>query len=363
MPQAGLLSLPTGGGKTRTAAWFVRTLVGRRSPFRVLWIAPTKELVEQAVSTFINLGREFPTGYDTLASVGKISRSSQRNYPLVVTFLTAQLASRRNDEVAGACFDLLIFDEAHQATARTFKLAIDSVLRNSDSRVLGLTATPGRSDDIEGDDLVGLFSATLIVSNILGPDPVRKLRDLGVLSQVEVRTVPLPKQWEQVRVRSLDSNTLSIDALAANPARFWALVDTMADLGPSTRCLCFGASIAHCYALAAAVKQRGVEVDVISHRISPTRRSLALDRFHSGHTKILFNKSILATGYDCPGITDVVLGTPIRSPILWEQIVGRASRGKAVAGTSSSTIFELDDHRLMHGRVLSYARYLGELWC
>jgi superfamily II DNA or RNA helicase len=87
-----------------------------------------------------------------------------------------------------------------------------------------------------------------------------------------------------------------------------------------------------------------------------------LERFAAGQISVLLNKNILATGYDCKSITDVVLATPVRSAVLWEQIVGRVSRGPAVGGTDVGVVWEIDDHRRMHGELLSYARYLGELW-
>jgi DNA repair protein RadD len=112
----------------------------------------------------------------------------------------------------------------------------------------------------------------------------------------------------------------------------------------------------------AALRDIGLRAETISHNTEPKLRQRILMRFGSGDIDILLNKSILATGYDCPAITDVVLASPIRSPILWEQILGRASRGPAVGGTKVGCIWELDDHRQMHGQVMSYLRYMKDLW-
>ncbi len=53
--KAGLMALPTGGGKTRTASWSV--LEGLRAELisSVLWTAPTRELLDQAFETFLEL--------------------------------------------------------------------------------------------------------------------------------------------------------------------------------------------------------------------------------------------------------------------------------------------------------------------
>jgi DNA repair protein RadD len=87
-----------------------------------------------------------------------------------------------------------------------------------------------------------------------------------------------------------------------------------------------------------------------------------LARFEAGEISVLLNKQLLPAGYDCPAISDVVLASPVRSSILWEQILGRVSRGPAVGGTVAGRVWELDDHRAMHSKVLSYARFLGDLW-
>src|SRR5699024_7971535 len=44
---AGLISLPTGAGKTRTGVYLIFEYLASRPRSRVVWIAPTRELVEQ----------------------------------------------------------------------------------------------------------------------------------------------------------------------------------------------------------------------------------------------------------------------------------------------------------------------------
>ncbi len=53
--RAGMVVLPTGGGKTVVAAhWLLRYVVAKGG--RVLWLAPRLELVKQAFQTFKKLG-------------------------------------------------------------------------------------------------------------------------------------------------------------------------------------------------------------------------------------------------------------------------------------------------------------------
>ena len=360
--RTALVSLPTGAGKTRTGLWFFREQLECGRVRRLLWIAPSNELVEQAVETAKALWSEFPGAPQLDVSVGTLTLGSTRADESIAFFCTAQLAAKRLDDLRRLSADLLIFDEAHQSVARTFREIIRCQVTQNEGRVVGLSATPGRASADEGEDLQDIFHGNLITSKELGRAPVPALRQSGVLSDLAIETIPLPSQWDQVRVVSLTDRSLSIDELALHPSRFWATIETIRNLPDNAKTLVFGASIAHCYALTAVLQTEGISAVTLSHHTSPSKRRSVLTQFAIGETRVLLNKVLLATGYDCPAITDVVLASPIRSPILWEQIIGRASRGPAVGGTRVGRIWELDDHRKMHNRVLSYARFLADLW-
>ena len=357
--KSSLVSLPTGGGKTRTALWFFRECIEKELVKSLVWIAPSKELVFQAATTFSDLWHEFPSSAQVRVSIGRVQKQSGR-LP-TASFLTAQRATRHLSELGIAKPELLIFDEAHQAVARTFR-EILKTQASTGGLAFGLSATPGRSLAEEGEDLLHLFGNNLIVSRKLGKNPVTFLREQGVLSEINMSFLPLPTAWEQTRVKSLESKSMNLEGLASNNARFWATVSKLDGLPTKSKTLVFCASIAHCHALRSALTNKRLVSAVVSHKTPDHERDENLRAFEAGEINIIFNKSILATGYDCPEITDVVLASPIRSPILWEQIIGRVSRGPRVGGTEVGYVWELDDHRRMHREIMSYARYLGDLW-
>jgi DNA repair protein RadD len=357
-----LVSLPTGAGKTRTAVWFARELATRQLARTVLWVAPSSELVEQAVGCIEDLWTRFAGAPSTELLINTFGDGNKSRQDLRVFVCTAQLAARRLETLADLNIDLLVFDEAHQAVARTFRQVISRVLESGKARAVGLSATPGRATEDESEDLRDLFKGQIITASELGKSPVEHLIQKGVLSALEVSLLPLPEHHEGSRVRSLDRRYLSLDDLALTAARFWAVVDVIESRPQTSKTLVFGASLAHCYALAGALHKKAESVAVVSHSTAPSRRKDILQRFAAGTIDVLLNKSLLATGYDCPSMSDVVLASPIRSPILWEQVLGRVSRGPSVGGTKVGRVWELDDHRAMHRQVLSYARFLGDLW-
>jgi DNA repair protein RadD len=355
--RACLVSMPTGAGKTRTAVWFLRHQIEQAQECRAIWLAPSVELVDQAVQAIEQVWREFPTERRVTVRTNDIVRSPNTGPPSIAV-ATLQLAARNLESIRSCRPTHLVFDEAHYATTRTFRKTVETVLGHESGTVIGLTATPGRTGDDEQYDLADLFENRVLTPSSLGKDPIAALRAMGVLSDVRSVTIELPKQWNQARARTVGGGT-NIGDLSMLPARFRAVSDAIVRIGEERRCLVFCHALDHCYALAGDVAARGVSVGVVSHATSAEKRKSLLSRFEEGEIKVILNRSILATGYDCPAISDVVLASPVKSPIAWEQIVGRASRGPAVGGESEARIWEVDDHHAMHGAVQSYARYMS----
>jgi DNA repair protein RadD len=96
--------------------------------------------------------------------------------------------------------------------------------------------------------------------------------------------------------------------------------------------------------------------------MSSTDRDRTIRAFEAGALSVLINKTLLATGYDCPAISNVILTVPIRSAVLFEQMVGRASRGPRVGGNSKATVWYFEDHLKWHGEPASYQRYALSGW-
>lgn len=357
-----MASLPTGGGKTRVGLWLAREQLLRNGAECVLWIAPASELVEQARATLDSFwfdrgdcqGVRVKTHH-----LEPVVRPSRREAG-TITLCTVQLATSRLRQGIAYEPDVVVFDEAHQAAAKTYRNVIERLSGDSNKNILGLTATPGRARAEETHNLSDLFDGNLVAPNSLGPHPVNALRERGVLAQVEFHRISLPTGWESLRVTPWDRGGPSVAELSLNAARFWAVVRTAIEVSQNRRCLVFGASIAHCEALAAAIGSQGVGVEVISHEQAKDERDRKISAFKHRFISVLINKNIMSTGYDDPELGDVILASPIRSPIQWEQIVGRISRGPAVGGTAMARVWELDDHHGLHERVMAAQRFSGE---
>ena len=132
-----LLYHATGIGKTVTAVEDAKS-VGERT----LFIAHTKELVEQAKEKFQLLWKDIDTG----TYMGDIKEKDAYVVCGSVQSISANIEQFNKDD-----FKYIIIDEAHHASANTYGKILDYF---EPDFTLGLTATPERSD---GEDILNIF--------------------------------------------------------------------------------------------------------------------------------------------------------------------------------------------------------------
>jgi superfamily II DNA or RNA helicase len=361
-----LVSLPTGGGKTRVGIWAMLEMIAHRNARSILWVAPSVELLQQAEDALRDMWKVFPAADRIDIRRAVLMNELGAEEAPVVFFLTPQLLRSRQHKLQREMGwpDLLVFDEAHQASARTYRESIEKVVRDSHGKavIVGLSATPGRANTNEAAELTATFGNKLITSDLLGRRPVDELRNRGVLSQIEFRQMEIEEGATPIVVGKKNLGRARLDWLSTNNDRFRASIDTIIGLPKTERAIVFAASIAHANAILCVIQSRGVTCDIITSMTDPARRRSAIDSFARGDCQVLVNKNILATGYDCPATSHIVLTSPIGSPILFEQAVGRVSRGPLVGGNEKGTVWQLDDHVAIHGVPASYYRFRDIDW-
>ena len=351
-----LLALPTGAGKTRTASVALLRLVTNGHASVVLWLAPTRELLEQAGATLrsVWLADRNAADLDIVRAdlLGGFPDEAER----VVLLATPQMVAARLRRGVFPNADIIVFDEAHHVEAPVFRRAVQRVRQRRRAAVLGLSATPGRTVAEETERLVDFFDGRLLRSKQLGRHPIIALQRRGVLARVVFKDVPT------VGARGAKPGGRSGAERSLDIGRFRAVVNLAHKLALKARVLVFAASVDHALLLAAALRSGGTHAAAVSSRDTPDTRHRRLHAFERGELSVLLNKRLLATGYDCPAIRHVILATRISSPILFEQIVGRASRGPRVGGHARSTVWQFDDHLAAHGLPQSYYRYSDYDW-
>lgn len=351
-----LLTLPTGAGKTRTAAVALLRLFARDGAGAVLWLAPTRELLLQASDTLEAVWHGYKVAVDMELVRADLLGRVPDDLRCGVIFATPQMVASRSRSNSMVDPDIIVFDEAHHVEAPLFKQAVERVRARRNAAVLGLSATPGRTKEDETERLVEFFDGRLLRSKHLEPNPIAVLQRRGVLARVAFRNVAIRKATLAGRTGP------SLSYLRAELDRFFAIVRVTKRLAKNARVLVFAASVDHAHLVAAVLRRERVAAKAISSYDSNNVRRITLQDFERGSLSVVVNKALLATGYDCPAIRHVVLGVPIKSAIMFEQIVGRASRGPVVGGNAKSTVWQFEDHLKMHGLPQSYYRYDDYDW-
>ena len=376
-----IVSLPTGGGKTRTAGEALCALMDERldGTAYFLWIAQSEELCEQAVRCFEQLWAGLPfsaplTLYRYFG--GRTLAPTELAGGLVVASIQ-QLAARLDapGEVESAIFSGLravVIDEAHRATSSSYRKLFEAIARvnplGNRLPVGGLTATPGRSGG-ETNDLIDAFGGVLLtpqLDDIDSTDPLEYFRSRGFLAypdheSVATAYVPTarPPAGAQAHSRAavVEYEAKLGRELARSASRNDVVLRRLVALPPGTPTLVYACSTEHVRVLHLLLRQAGRSSGFLLGGTPRAERHRLIEAFRRGELEFLVNYGVLTTGFDAPKTGCVAITRPIFSEVLYEQIVGRGLRGPAFGGTERCLVLDFEDNIATFGDQLAYHRF------
>lgn len=369
----GLLVLPTGGGKTLTAIhWLLRNFINNKK--KVLWIAHRHELLDQAFET-LRL-----SAYSSLLSNVSgfryriISGHPKHGRPVHIEPSDDIIIASKDSLNSGLDYLLknwighlqeviLVVDEAHHATAKTYSKLINAVKDDLKKRghengfkMLGLTATPFRTDESEKSLLKLVFPKDIIFSEHL-----RNLINRGILAEPifenlktkieikkkltarEIKNIEdfdkLPKDIAEEIAKSYERNKIIVSHYINNREKYKPL-------------LIFAIDVIHAIALNKLFRDKGINSDYVVSAVTDltTGTTVAardnkekIQKFRNGELEVLINVEILTEGTDLPNVQTVFLTRPTASTILMTQMIGRALRGQKAGGTEKAYVVSFID--------------------
>ncbi|MBU6230611.1 MAG: DEAD/DEAH box helicase family protein [Cyanobacteria bacterium REEB459] len=369
----GLLVLPTGSGKTLTTIhWLLRSFISRRK--KVLWVAHRHELLNQACETLkLNAYENLLKDVESFR-FRVISGHREHDRPVNIE-PSDDIIIASKDSLNGGLHHLLekwvkhtdeillVIDEAHHATAKTYRKLITAIKQNFEDRkkvmgfrMLGLTATPFRTRDDEKSLLKKVFPDDIIFSEHLRKlitkgilsEPIfisldTQQRLYGELTQKDIKTIEdfdkLPKKIAEKIASSKLRNKLIVDHYIEKRQKYKPL-------------LVFAIDVNHAIALNKLFQDRGVNSDfIVSSMVDGESKSMGprdnveiIRRFRAGELEVLINVEMLTEGTDLPTVQTVFLTRPTISIILMTQMIGRALRGKAAGGTDRAYVVSFIDN-------------------
>ena len=377
-----VVHLPTGAGKTRIASHAAASLLsGRHAEGKVfVWLAASEELCEQATQSLIDawcaLGNRAATVYRywgdagvdfAVLDEGFLVAGLQKLWSAANSRLRAGepgFLTRLGRKTAG-----VVFDEAHQAIAPTYRFIAEQ-LTVDNPPLIGLTATPGRTWRMDGNDydLAGMFGEQKVTIDPRGHDnPVAFLITRGYLAAPEFvrvdvdldRDVPEPSATRDYRDADLR-------AIGSDPAWHARVVDLTVDaLSRHDRVMVFCPSVLSVLEASREVDYKGHRAAAIYAGTPAGDRGAAIAAFRAVDVEpmALFNYGVLTAGFDAPRTRCVIIARPTTSLVLYSQMVGRAMRGPKSGGNRHCEVLTVADTRLKgFGSVAEAFTNWEELW-
>ncbi len=364
-PNRVLLHMPTGSGKTRTAMHLVARELRRHEPCLVVWLAYSEELCEQAASEFDaawrHLGDRSLSVYRFWGSRTLDISQVQDGFMVAGLAKTYQRAQRDMDFLMRLSdrSALVVIDEAHQAIAESYRFVLDVLVdRVQGSRLLGLSATPGRTwnEPDKDRELAAYFGRRKVTLEVEGyANPVDYLIDEGYLARPTFESLPytntreLPAGTLASLATALDIPENVLAELAVDEQRNLLILNRTENLAQQhERILLFTATVGHARLLATVLHARGIEAYSVTANTPPGERARIIARYKSlRHGPIvLCNYGVLTTGFDAPRTSAAVIARPTTSLILYSQMVGRAMRGPKAGGHKEAQIVTVVDTSL-----------------
>lgn len=319
-----LFVLPTGGGKTYTFTAMAKMALDKGKT--VFFLVHKKGLVKQISKSL----RDFDIRH------GIIGGKFPKQYYLPAQVCSVQSLINRLGDPNLPTPDLIIIDEAHHATAGTWRKIIDYY---NDTYCLGVTATPIRTD---GKGLGDVFN-----SMVLGPS----IMELISMGNLVMPTYYMPKSTldlSAVRLRSDgEFNEDDLLKLIDKPKITGDAVAKYRELCDKVPAVYFCINVKHCEHVAAEFRAAGYVAEPVHGEMDERDIEEILQGLGKGTVHVVTSCNLISEGTDIPAIGCVGHLRPTMSLALYLQMNGRGLR--PCEGKDNCIIIDHVDNYTRHG--------------
>jgi superfamily II DNA or RNA helicase len=377
----GLMSLPTGAGKTRvTVQALVEMIRDAELEGPILWVAQTDELCEQGVRTWSEVWRAIGPNRRLAVSrlwsnndVEEVADSVQivvATISKLDTLHTAESGTRHERYKWLSTPTCVVIDEAHRSITPEYTrllkwLEIDGKRRSRP--FVGLTATPFRGTNVtETKRLVSRYGGKRIDEGAFEGDAYEELQESEVLAQVTHEVLAGQKialsRSELAHLKKFHRLPPEVEVrIGEDRDRNRVLLDSITKLPEDWPVLVFASSVSHARSLAAVLTLRGKPSAAISSETPTAARRFFVEEFRSGAVKVLTNYAVFTEGFDAPAVRAVYVGRPTYSPNLYQQMIGRGLRGPKNGGKPECLLVDVADNIENYNGELAFTEFEG-LW-
>ena len=359
-----LVVMATGLGKTVVFSHVIDKLVPQNK--RVMVLAHREELLRQASDKIEKVTGEQPDMEMADYWADQPSLASFDPKRVIVSTVQTQVSggdglgrmARFNPEQ----FGLVVVDEAHHSVSKTYRRVLDHFRTNPDCKVLGVTATPDRTDEAALGQLFEDVPFDMDISDAI--------RD-GWLVPIHARQVHVEGlDFSSVKTTAGDLNGADLDRIMNDESTLHKIAGPTIDIAGDRRTLMFSTTRAMAERLCEILNRHRTGCAEYVDGLTPRdKRRDMLRRYQDGDFQFLCNVGVATEGFDVPGI-QVVTPKPTKSRSLYAQQIGRGTRPvdglvdqwhtpedrREAIASSSKPFMEIIDftgvtgrHRLIHG--------------
>lgn len=314
-----IVVLPTGCGKTVYAS----KLISEWERGNALFMAHTRELIHQAADK-LSLELGYRPAVEMALQGADPGGLWQGGFNVVASVQT-MYGDRRLEKYRDFPFGLIVIDECHHATAAGYRKVVEYFRKlNPSIKVVGITATPNRSD---GTALGLMFESVAYQMSI--QDAVES----GWLVPVQQEYVVV----DSIKFDGIKTKKNEFGEADFTPSQLEEIMDdeetlhkmavpTIERVGTRPT-LIFTASVRHAHNLASVINRyRPDSAKAVDGTTPADERKEIIQDFQSGKLQFLANCAVLTEGFDAPNCSAIVMGRPTKSLSLYTQMLGRGLR-------------------------------------
>mgnify|MGYP006170144645 CR=1 FL=1 len=335
---SALVVMPTGTGKTVVVAHAARLA----QKGRVLVLAHREELVMQMAKTLEEVGLTVAIEMGETTAAGSWWNKPDAVVATVQT-LTASDCRRLHELIDDPTdWSLTVIDEAHHAPSKSYQMIADHMFKNTNHRLLGVTATPDRTDKLAMGTVFETVAYEYSIEDAISD---------GYLVPISQRAVYVEGlDYREVRSTAGELNGKDLAKVMEDEHNLHAMATPTFDIAEGRKTVVFCSSVDQAERFSEILNRTKPGCSRWVAGITPKEeRRLLFRDFDDGNFQFLVNCMIATEGWDCPTVQCVALARATCSRSLYCQMVGRGLRplpgitgSEEIAGSEKSKCLVID---------------------
>jgi len=302
---SSLLVMAVGTGKTEVAVGFVKKSLEENPNFRAIFLVNKLQLVDQTCARFKKY----------LGDIVDVYCSSRNSWSTSKPLTVASIQSINKIDIQT---NVIIIDEVHRVGEEGIYNSFINLLTesNKDLKIIGLTATPWRSNDL-------IYGAGRLFNSVTYEKDILWAIENKYLVKPVAKFCEDKFDTSELSIKLGDFAADEVERMTSDKTKMRKQVeDALKRLDGRKKVAWACSGIRHCEEVSMMLLEYGEE----SITVHSNKKENSIEPFEFGQIRHVCFVTMLSEGFDCPIIDSIILLRPTRSPVLYVQTIGRGLR-------------------------------------